>query len=145
MRVSALTLIVVFLAFLTAAKAQADLKDFIQLTSEALNGHQQCLDSEDEEYGGGSQRRSLYGGAKHYYISYGALSANRVPCPARSGRSYYTHDCSDQEARLTPTPEVALVSLTAGDETLLSLSYIFSICVMRLLGCSSQNGKHFPM
>uniref|UniRef100_A0A803KSB4 Uncharacterized protein n=1 Tax=Chenopodium quinoa TaxID=63459 RepID=A0A803KSB4_CHEQI len=30
---------------------------------------------------------------KVYYISYGALSANRVPCPPRSGRSYYTHNC----------------------------------------------------
>ncbi|XP_074560805.1 uncharacterized protein LOC141816994 [Curcuma longa] len=28
-----------------------------------------------------------------YFISYAALSANRVPCPPRSGRSYYTHNC----------------------------------------------------
>jgi len=28
-----------------------------------------------------------------YYISYGALAANRVPCPPRSGRSYYTRNC----------------------------------------------------
>ncbi|KAJ0097017.1 hypothetical protein Patl1_28684 [Pistacia atlantica] len=28
-----------------------------------------------------------------YYISYGALAANRIPCPPRSGRSYYTHNC----------------------------------------------------
>ncbi|KAF8101473.1 hypothetical protein N665_0205s0066 [Sinapis alba] len=39
-------------------------------------------------------RRSLYWRQrKRYYISYGALSANRVPCPPRSGRSYYTHNC----------------------------------------------------
>uniref|UniRef100_A0A7C8ZNF8 Protein RALF-like 34 n=1 Tax=Opuntia streptacantha TaxID=393608 RepID=A0A7C8ZNF8_OPUST len=37
-------------------------------------------------------RRSLYW-RRTYYISYGALSANRVPCPPRSGRSYYTHNC----------------------------------------------------
>ncbi|KAK9713532.1 hypothetical protein RND81_06G033500 [Saponaria officinalis] len=43
--------------------------------------------STDEVY-----RRSLHW-KKMYYISYGALSANRVPCPPRSGRSYYTHDC----------------------------------------------------
>ncbi|KAF5736154.1 putative Ralf-like 34 [Tripterygium wilfordii] len=30
---------------------------------------------------------------RRYYISYGALSANRIPCPPRSGRSYYTHNC----------------------------------------------------
>uniref|UniRef100_A0A6V7QWE7 Protein RALF-like 34 n=1 Tax=Ananas comosus var. bracteatus TaxID=296719 RepID=A0A6V7QWE7_ANACO len=40
-------------------------------------------------------RRALFWhGAHHqYYISYAALSANRVPCPPRSGRSYYTHNC----------------------------------------------------
>ncbi|XP_059640937.1 protein RALF-like 34 [Cornus florida] len=39
-------------------------------------------------------RRSLFWRAlRHYYISYGALSANRIPCPPRSGRSYYTHNC----------------------------------------------------
>ncbi|KAI0528587.1 hypothetical protein KFK09_001129 [Dendrobium nobile] len=44
----------------------------------------------------GFQRRSLFWRQRHlahYYISYGALSANRVPCPPRSGRSYYTHNC----------------------------------------------------
>ncbi|KAL7608343.1 protein RALF-like 34 [Lactuca sativa] len=40
-----------------------------------------------------SGRRSLLWGNMRYYISYGALSANRVPCPPRSGRSYYTHNC----------------------------------------------------
>ncbi|PSS31437.1 Protein RALF-like [Actinidia chinensis var. chinensis] len=40
-----------------------------------------------------SDRRSLYWRTRRYYISYGALSANRIPCPARSGRSYYTHNC----------------------------------------------------
>ncbi|XP_057545228.1 protein RALF-like 34 [Amaranthus tricolor] len=41
-----------------------------------------------------SKRRSLYWNRVYYtYISYAALSANRVPCPPRSGRSYYTHNC----------------------------------------------------
>ncbi|GMH24594.1 hypothetical protein Nepgr_026437 [Nepenthes gracilis] len=44
----------------------------------------------DEETGG---RRSLFWRTFHYYISYAALSANRIPCPPRSGRSYYTHNC----------------------------------------------------
>ncbi|KAL2242090.1 protein RALF-like 34 [Sesamum indicum] len=49
-------------------------------------------EQEEEE---GLPRRSLYwkSPARKYYISYGALSANRVPCPPRSGRSYYTHNC----------------------------------------------------
>ncbi|KAG1369835.1 protein RALF-like 34 [Cocos nucifera] len=38
-------------------------------------------------------RRALFWRRVRYYISYGALSANRVPCPPRSGRSYYTHNC----------------------------------------------------
>lgn len=56
---------------------------------------------EDDEVGeddgdgedGRMSRRSLYWRLTHYYISYGALSANRIPCPPRSGRSYYTHNC----------------------------------------------------
>ncbi|KAL8251054.1 hypothetical protein R6Q59_034747 [Mikania micrantha] len=47
-------------------------------------------------------RRSLFWKRMRYYISYGALSANRVPCPPRSGRSYYTHDC--WRARGPPRP-----------------------------------------
>ncbi|KAJ4714870.1 Rapid ALkalinization Factor [Melia azedarach] len=48
------------------------------------------LDDDDEgEFG----RRSLFWRRMKYYISYGALSANRIPCPPRSGRSYYTHNC----------------------------------------------------
>ncbi|KAK9135974.1 hypothetical protein Syun_015304 [Stephania yunnanensis] len=46
-----------------------------------------------DEDGGMIGRRSLFWRRAHYYISYGALSANRVPCPPRSGRSYYTHNC----------------------------------------------------
>nr|QBJ05432.1 rapid alkalization factor-like peptide 3 [Taraxacum kok-saghyz] len=38
-------------------------------------------------------RRFLFWKRFGYYISYAALSANRVPCPPRSGRSYYTHNC----------------------------------------------------
>ncbi|CAN6439211.1 unnamed protein product [Victoria cruziana] len=41
----------------------------------------------------GSRRSLFWRTLRHYYISYGALSANRVPCPPRSGRSYYTHNC----------------------------------------------------
>ncbi|CAH8335919.1 unnamed protein product [Eruca vesicaria subsp. sativa] len=48
---------------------------------------------EEEEDVGVVDRRSLYWHRKRYYISYGALSANRIPCPPRSGRSYYTHNC----------------------------------------------------
>ncbi|KAI3713048.1 hypothetical protein L1987_71618 [Smallanthus sonchifolius] len=40
-----------------------------------------------------SSGRSLLWRSMRYYISYGALWANRVPCPPRSGRSYYTHNC----------------------------------------------------
>lgn len=48
---------------------------------------------EAEELDGGFGRRSLFWRRMRYYISYGALSANRIPCPPRSGRSYYTHNC----------------------------------------------------
>ncbi|KAK6128993.1 hypothetical protein DH2020_037266 [Rehmannia glutinosa] len=49
---------------------------------------------EEESIDGGPNRRSLFWKRLiHYYISYGALTANRIPCPPRSGRSYYTHNC----------------------------------------------------
>ncbi|KAI3699577.1 hypothetical protein L2E82_43981 [Cichorium intybus] len=51
------------------------------------------LDGEDDDDLSDSARRSLLWWNTRYYISYGALSANRVPCPPRSGRSYYTHNC----------------------------------------------------
>lgn len=50
--------------------------------------------NDDDGSGGGLSRRSLFWNSfKHIYISYGALSSNRIPCPPRSGRSYYTHNC----------------------------------------------------
>ncbi|KAL3526785.1 hypothetical protein ACH5RR_011441 [Cinchona calisaya] len=47
-------------------------------------------DEDSDEING---RRSLFWHRVKYYISYGALAANRIPCPPRSGRSYYTHNC----------------------------------------------------
>ncbi|CAA7056884.1 unnamed protein product [Microthlaspi erraticum] len=61
-----------------------------------IDGEESSFDGEPEEDElelDGADRRSLYWQRKTYYISYGALSANRVPCPPRSGRSYYTHNC----------------------------------------------------
>lgn len=46
-------------------------------------------DDEESEFG----RRSLFWHRMKFYISYGALAANRIPCPPRSGRSYYSHNC----------------------------------------------------
>ncbi|KAL1316250.1 hypothetical protein HN51_068475 [Arachis hypogaea] len=51
------------------------------------------IEDEEVEGGRGNGRRSLFWRRMRYYISYGALSANRIPCPPRSGRSYYTHNC----------------------------------------------------
>ncbi|EOA14205.1 hypothetical protein CARUB_v10027357mg [Capsella rubella] len=56
-----------------------------------INGEESFEVAEEED--DGVDRRSLYWRRRKYYISYGALSANRVPCPPRSGRSYYTHNC----------------------------------------------------
>ncbi|KAL0535914.1 hypothetical protein IC582_024843 [Cucumis melo] len=47
-------------------------------------------------------RRSLFWRRVHYYISYGALSANRIPCPPRSGRPYYTHNCYKARGPVNP-------------------------------------------
>ncbi|XP_010263515.1 PREDICTED: protein RALF-like 34 [Nelumbo nucifera] len=69
----------------------------LQLTTEALEwpSAMPFYDEfgEEADVDGGIGRRSLFWRTTHYYISYGALSANRIPCPPRSGRSYYTHNC----------------------------------------------------
>ncbi|KAJ6852889.1 protein RALF-like 34 [Iris pallida] len=56
------------------------------------------IDGEDDGGEGDESSRSgrrglLWRHRRRYYISYGALSANRIPCPPRSGRSYYSHNC----------------------------------------------------
>ncbi|KAL4568724.1 hypothetical protein LXL04_024339 [Taraxacum kok-saghyz] len=51
------------------------------------------IEGVDDENLAVAGRRSLLWGNVRYYISYRALSANRIPCPPRSGRSYYTHNC----------------------------------------------------
>ncbi|XP_061342050.1 protein RALF-like 34 [Gastrolobium bilobum] len=59
------------------------------------------VDSE-EDIDGSLERRSLFWRRMKYYISYGALSANRIPCPPRSGRSYYTHNCFSARGPVHP-------------------------------------------
>ncbi|KAB2051725.1 hypothetical protein CXB51_031461 [Gossypium anomalum] len=54
------------------------------------NEGEEEVDGEEET---GHSRRSLFWTRMRYYISYAALSANRIPCPPRSGRSYYTNNC----------------------------------------------------
>ncbi|KAJ7546981.1 hypothetical protein O6H91_08G063500 [Diphasiastrum complanatum] len=36
------------------------------------------------------------------YISYGSISAGRVPCPPGSGRSYYTPNCNSARGPVNP-------------------------------------------
>jgi hypothetical protein len=58
--------------------------------------------SEDIDDNDDLSRRSLFWSRVKYYISYGALSANRIPCPPRSGRSYYTHRCYEARGPVHP-------------------------------------------
>jgi len=50
-------------------------------------------DDDNEEFAMDSEAHGRLLRRVRYYISYGALSANRVPCRPRSGRSYYTRNC----------------------------------------------------
>lgn len=99
------TLLCFFLAFLIlgpSVRAQLDeaslklVTDALELPN-AMSMYDQLDedDDEDEEMDveNGYGRRSLFWRRMKYYISYGALSANRIPCPPRSGRSYYTNNC----------------------------------------------------
>ncbi|GFP82597.1 protein ralf-like 34 [Phtheirospermum japonicum] len=105
-----------FIILLTLTNTKANVKPVehnagLGLINETLNRQFQAqyyLEPEDEdedEDEDGLPRRSLYWKAsapRRYYISYGALSANRVPCPARSGRSYYTHNCFRAQGPVNP-------------------------------------------
>ncbi|XP_047947043.1 protein RALF-like 34 [Salvia hispanica] len=89
---SKLLLIPILALLFTLSSAMAEADGGLQLRNETLEFQLESpFEFEEEEETG--ERRSLYWHAKKYYISYGALSANRVPCPPRSGRSYYTHNC----------------------------------------------------
>ncbi|OVA15832.1 Rapid ALkalinization Factor [Macleaya cordata] len=67
--------------------------DTLEWPSSMSDLYEDGFGGEEEVSGGIDHRRSLFWRTMHYYISYGALSANRIPCPPRSGRSYYTHNC----------------------------------------------------
>ncbi|KAK4367753.1 hypothetical protein RND71_011545 [Anisodus tanguticus] len=64
-------------------------KDHVELPM-AMSLYEHKEDVDGMEMNG---RSLLWHRVFKYYISYGALSANRIPCPPRSGRSYYTHHC----------------------------------------------------
>nr|ABK24054.1 unknown [Picea sitchensis] len=53
----------------------------------------ECNDETEEEFMMDSEAHGRLLRRVRYYISYGALAANRVPCRPRSGRSYYTRNC----------------------------------------------------
>nr|AFK47185.1 unknown [Lotus japonicus] len=59
----------------------------------SLYGNDEEEEDGEQDMENGFSRRSPFWRRVKYYISYGALFANRIPCPPRSGRSYYTHDC----------------------------------------------------
>ncbi|KAK1439000.1 hypothetical protein QVD17_04815 [Tagetes erecta] len=94
----------IFLSLLILSLARASFADVTVI--DATNKLSLHLDSDetmmsiyddieafDDERLSVSGGRSLLWWRMRYYISYGALSANRVPCPPRSGRSYYTQNC----------------------------------------------------
>lgn len=100
-----LPLLVIFL--ILTVKAQVDQASFHLITTDSLEWPWTAVTMYDElgeyqehESDGEIARRSLY--RKHYYISYGALSANRILCPPRSGRSYYTNNCHKARGPANP-------------------------------------------
>ncbi|GMN30147.1 hypothetical protein TIFTF001_002708 [Ficus carica] len=90
-----------FVGFGSLAQAQLDdpslklMSDAFEWPATTISMYDEMAGDEDDDIDGGFvDRRSLFWrGTTRYYISYGALSANRIPCPPRSGRSYYTHNC----------------------------------------------------
>ncbi|KAI4314972.1 hypothetical protein L6164_027826 [Bauhinia variegata] len=88
-------------------RAQID-ETSLKLTTDALEWpttmslYDELDGDEEDDRDDGFGRRSLFWRRMKYYISYGALSANRIPCPPRSGRSYYTHNCFQARGPVHP-------------------------------------------
>ncbi|XP_050906768.1 protein RALF-like 34 [Lathyrus oleraceus] len=64
--------------------------------------YNELAEDNEEDIDSDFSRRSLFWSRVKYYISYGALAANRIPCPPRSGRSYYTHKCYEARGPVHP-------------------------------------------
>jgi hypothetical protein len=105
-----IVLFTIFLAFSPRIQAQVD-ETSLKAMGDALEWPMSMYFDESSELDGGlvdlddgeeTSRRSLLWTRTHYYISYGALSANRIPCPARSGRSYYSHNCFKSRIPVNP-------------------------------------------
>ncbi|XP_068313479.1 protein RALF-like 34 [Pyrus communis] len=91
----------------TSLKLVAEALEWPTATMSPLYDELEEADDEDGEdleldVENGYARRSLLWWRTKYYISYGALSANRIPCPPRSGRSYYTHSCFKARGPVRP-------------------------------------------
>ncbi|EXC44945.1 hypothetical protein L484_000551 [Morus notabilis] len=85
----------------------------LKLMSDAMEWPTTMLLYDELADGDFVDRRSLFWrGTTRYYISYGALSANKIPCLPRSGRSNYTHNFFKARGPVHP-PEVAPESLAA--------------------------------
>lgn len=104
-------LLIVIISVIVTVEAQVDQATGFHLMTEGVERPwAMSAYVEDEMDGGdddgdqddGISRRSLYRRLRRYYISYGALSANRISCPPRSGRSYYNHNCYKSRKRVNP-------------------------------------------
>lgn len=96
-----------YISNVVVVDAQVD-ESSLELISDSLewpstmSGYDEFGDSDGEDIDGVIDRRSMFWHRMRYYISYGALSANRIPCPPRSGRSYYTHNCFEARGPVRP-------------------------------------------
>ncbi|CAM8996102.1 unnamed protein product [Rhodiola kirilowii] len=96
---SLLTLLLVLTQFKLNSALHISTTGALEWSSGISSAYNELGDEEEYREEG---RRSLFWRAARYYISYGALSANRVPCPPRSGRSYYTHNCYGARGPIRP-------------------------------------------
>ncbi|XP_038900702.1 protein RALF-like 34 [Benincasa hispida] len=106
-----LLLLFTILLFISSSSAHLSVDTSLKLMADALEWptttslieSATATDIDDDELDlEQDPRRSLFWRRVHYYISYGALAANRIPCPPRSGRPYYTHNCYKARGPVNP-------------------------------------------
>ena len=89
------------LQFVDKAEASYGMMEFSSPASLSLEEQlQQAFEGEDEFLDDITRR--MLAQRRRSYIAYGALYGNRSPCPAGSGRSYYTPNCGSQRGPVRP-------------------------------------------
>lgn len=100
--VAAMLVSCLLLQFVDKAEASYGMMEFSSPDSLSLEEQLELAFEGEDEFLLDDITRRMLAQRRRSFIGYGALSGNRSPCPARSGRSYYTPNCNSQRGPAQP-------------------------------------------